>query len=32
MESLVAGEWPWYITGPVIGLFVPAQLMVGNNW
>jgi uncharacterized protein len=24
-------EWPWYVAGPVIGLFVPALLIVGNR-
>ena len=23
--------WPWYISGPLIGLFVPALLMWGNR-
>jgi uncharacterized membrane protein YedE/YeeE len=23
--------WPWYVAGPVIGLFVPALLLVGNR-
>ncbi len=23
--------WPWYIAGPLIGLFVPALLLVGNR-
>lgn len=23
--------WPWYVTGPLIGLFVPALLLVGNR-
>ena len=23
--------WPWYIAGPLIGLFVPALLLVGNK-
>jgi len=25
------GEWPWYVAGPLIGLFVPALLLVGNK-
>lgn len=25
-----SGPWPWYVAGPVIGLFVPALLIVGN--
>ena len=24
-------EWPWYVAGPLIGLFVPALLLVGNK-
>ena len=31
MEALFRVPWPWYIAGPVIGLFVPALLMVGNR-
>ena len=31
MASFVSGPWPWYIAGPVIGLFVPALLLVGNR-
>ena len=35
MQSNVAafatGTWPWYIAGPVIGLFVPALLLIGNR-
>lgn len=23
--------WPWYVTGPLIGLMVPALLLVGNR-
>lgn len=23
--------WPWYVAGPLIGLFVPALLLVGNK-
>ena len=26
-----SAPWPWYIAGPVIGLFVPALLIVGNR-
>ena len=25
-----SNPWPWYVAGPVIGLFVPALLLVGN--
>ncbi|HEY1256174.1 MAG TPA: YeeE/YedE thiosulfate transporter family protein [Terracidiphilus sp.] len=24
-------EWPWYVAGPLIGLFVPALLIAGNK-
>lgn len=30
MESLFQ-SWPWYIAGPLIGLFVPLLLLVGNK-
>lgn len=26
-----SGPWPWYVAGPVIGLFVPALLIVDNR-
>lgn len=29
--SLASEAWPWYVAGPVIGLFVPALLLVGNR-
>jgi uncharacterized membrane protein YedE/YeeE len=29
--SLAFAEWPWYVAGPLIGLFVPALLLVGNK-
>lgn len=28
---LVARPWPWYVAGPIIGLFVPALLLAGNR-
>jgi hypothetical protein len=31
MELFFSREWPWYVAGPVIGLFVPALLIVGNK-
>lgn len=31
MMAFLSGHWPWYITGPVIGLFVPLLLFVGNK-
>lgn len=30
METL-RQPWPWYVAGPVIGLFVPALLLAGNK-
>lgn len=30
MENLFH-SWPWYVAGPVIGLFVPLLLLVGNK-
>ncbi len=29
MIELLGGSWPWYIGGPLIGLMVPALLLVG---
>jgi uncharacterized membrane protein YedE/YeeE len=31
MSSWLAAPWPWYVAGPLIGLFVPALLIVGNK-
>src|SRR3990170_3170451 len=31
MLDLLAMPWPWYITGPLIGLVVPALLVAGNR-
>ena len=31
MESLLQGQWPWYITGILFGLIVPLLLLVGNK-
>ncbi|MBZ5546530.1 MAG: YeeE/YedE family protein [Acidobacteriia bacterium] len=31
MMAMVSGPWPWYVAGPLIGLFVPALLLVGNK-
>jgi uncharacterized protein len=31
MATLFSAPWPWYVAGPVIGLFVPALLLVGNR-
>jgi hypothetical protein len=30
MRSL-SGPWPWFVAGPLIGLFVPALLLIGNK-
>ena len=30
MENLLH-SWPWYVAGPIIGLFVPLLLLVGNK-
>lgn len=29
--ELLREPWPWYITGPLIGLIVPALLLLGNK-
>jgi uncharacterized protein len=26
-----SSTWPWYVAGPIIGLFVPALLLLGNK-
>jgi uncharacterized protein len=31
MWDVLARPWPWYVAGPVIGLFVPALLLLGNR-
>lgn len=31
MFDVISGPWPWYVAGPLIGLFVPALLLVGNR-
>ena len=30
MENFLQ-SWPWYVAGPIIGLFVPLLLLVGNK-
>lgn len=30
IASFISSPWPWYVAGPLIGLFVPALLIVGN--
>jgi uncharacterized membrane protein YedE/YeeE len=29
--TLLKEPWPWYIAGPIIGLFVPLLLIIGNK-
>lgn len=31
ITHLVARPWPWYIAGPLLGLFSPLLLLVGNK-
>ena len=31
MIELIKQPWPWYIAGPLIGLTVPALLIIGNK-
>jgi len=31
MRDLLSSPWPWWVTGPLIGLFVPLLLLVGNR-
>jgi uncharacterized membrane protein YedE/YeeE len=31
MSEILAQPWPWYVAGPLIGLFVPALLLLGNR-
>ena len=31
MLELLQQPWPWYVAGPLIGLMVPALLLVGNK-
>ena len=31
MLEFINEPWPWYISGPLIGLMVPALLLVGNK-
>lgn len=31
MTDIASAPWPWYVAGPVIGLFVPALLLAGNR-
>ena len=29
--EMVRSPWPWYVAGPIIGLMVPALLLIGNR-
>ncbi|MDF1672776.1 MAG: YeeE/YedE thiosulfate transporter family protein [Vicingaceae bacterium] len=29
--DILSEPWPWYVTGPLIGLFVPLLLIIGNK-
>ena len=31
MFEFLKQPWPWYIAGPLIGLMVPALLLIGNK-
>jgi hypothetical protein len=31
MRELLSRPWPWYVAGPLIGLVVPALLLLGNK-
>lgn len=31
MFDLLTRAWPWYVAGPLIGLFVPVLLLLGNR-
>jgi len=31
MSDFIRQPWPWYVAGPLIGLTVPALLLVGNK-
>jgi uncharacterized membrane protein YedE/YeeE len=31
MLDMLTRPWPWYVAGPLIGLFVPALLLLGNR-
>lgn len=31
MMELIRNPWPWYVAGPLIGLTVPALLLIGNK-
>ncbi len=27
----IRGPWPWYVSGPIIGLLVPLMILIGNR-
>ena len=31
MIELIKQPWPWYISGPIIGLMVPLSLLIANK-
>ena len=31
MWEAITGPWPWYVTGPLLGLMVPVLLLLGNK-
>jgi len=31
MSAFITQPWPWYVAGPLIGLIVPALLLLGNK-
>jgi uncharacterized protein len=31
MSDLLLRPWPWYVAGPLLGLFVPLLLLLGNR-
>ncbi len=31
MREILTSPWPWYVAGPLIGLLVPALLVLGNR-
>src|SRR6185436_8217198 len=31
MLEVIRSPWPWYVSGPLIGLMVPVLLLVGNK-
>lgn len=32
MLEIIRQPWPWYVAGPLIGLTVPALLLIGNKY